>query len=162
MTPQGILPKTIKTRLIYYHIDISTEEGKAEYNNLVQFNKALGRKLFNFISFHSSEFKKIRKELSNKDITLETKYLFNNQWNIEEGYRIFDWEEIIAPNKNIKIGSYIIPTQEMIEVRKAMTRCHYCGEMQLREGVKECRKCGKKEYLIDLTSQEGFETIEIK
>lgn len=98
-------------------------------------------------------------ELDGKTITLETEYLFNNQWNtapIEEGklgYRVFDWAEDYMPigaNKRIKKGHWLEQTEEMKAIRDNTLKCGYCGKQYAKVSAPVfCDACIDNQYLIE-------------
>jgi len=146
---------SIKTKLHYYWLDISKNDQAYEYGVLKNTLESLGLKLFDSISFDGTSFyrDKIR-PLDNKNIDLETKHLFNNQWNTapikegENGLRVFDWSETIVPNKDIKIGMWLEQTSEMKEIRENTTACGFCGhQFAAQKGYIFCPDCLDSEYL---------------
>ena len=160
--------ENLKTKLHYYRFDISQLDQKKEYLKLKNLLESKGYKLFDSIGPDDYEwYKKIIFLLNNETIELETNYIFNNQWNTtpilnisEHGIRVMDWAEAIYPNRKIKEGYYLEMTSEMTNIRKVMTRCHYCGKMQYRkEGVEKCEHCEKEGYLIKLDSPKSFDFI---
>lgn len=62
-------------------------------------------------------------------LTLETKHLFNNQWNSVEAGRVFDWYEGINPdNRLLKFGHYLEITPAMVAIRRETLKCGYTGQ----------------------------------
>jgi ribosomal protein L40E len=136
----------MKTILHYYGFDTSdrtqAEQYKVYRSNLL----ALGLKCFSSISpDHTRWYKKIA-GLDGHEITLETAHIFDNQWNIAEGLRVFDWSEAIYPNKRIKEGIWLEQTEEMRAIRRDTYQCGYCGKVSPKAD-KYCRKCLGSEYL---------------
>jgi len=89
-----------------------------------------------------------RPELSGQTVELESKHLFDNQWNSTAG-RIFDWALDYKPyrNPNIKQGYWIEQTPEMSEVRNNTAKCGYCGHQE-PAGLNEfCPECLGSQYL---------------
>jgi hypothetical protein len=131
----------MKTKFHRYHFDISKPEELAEYNQLFKTLKATpGRgKWMNTISTGNKQGQPIG------DVTLQTTHLFDNQWNTEEGFRVFDWYEGIYPNRHIKRGHYLDITPEMIEIRKTTFKCGYCGSV-VPKGEPH-RECLSSEYI---------------
>lgn len=155
----------MKTILHYYYLNLDDPMQREEYIKLKKSLVEMNLCLFDSISFGQSDWYKSKiKPLDGQEIELETKYLFNNQWNTastltsDKGIRVFDWAEAIYPNKNIKEGQWLEQTEEMIKIRQDFTRCHWCGEISHRitsilPEYKTCPHCEKEGYLIDLTSR---------
>lgn len=88
-------------------------------------------------------------------IELETKCLFDNQWNTVprdggNGYRVFDWAQDYMPDResHIKCGHWIEQTTEMREVRRNTVKCGYCGAQEpAAKGYVFCPHCLDTEYL---------------
>ena len=91
-------------------------------------------------------------------IELETKHLFDNQWNTapipgisDKGLRVFDWAQDCLDNKRIKMGHWLEQTPEMIEVRANRRKCGYCGKQyDLRDdggAPKFCQECLWSQFL---------------
>ena len=140
---------TITTTLNLYHFDLRDEGQKKEYNILTKALKAQGLKKFHSHGGRGHYYPFLNQE---GPVSLETKFLFNNQWNCDLG-RIFDWaEDYIPDNQNIKRGHYLTITQEMRDVRDCRWQCGYCGESETHAlGVEPenpfCQKCFTSEYL---------------
>jgi hypothetical protein len=133
----------MKTILHYYRFDRSDPE----YKELCQMLKSFGLKKFDSISSNHHEWYRDKiKPLDGKEVTLETEYLFNNQWNTVEGLRVFDWAEAIYPNRSIKEGQWLEQTDEMREIRDNTKKCGYCGEMSTGKET-FCNKCLDSQYL---------------
>ena len=113
----------IKVTLNEYRFNINDETEKNEYNKLCEEIKRLGHTKFDCIE-HSSKTK-----IKSGEYTIDPEgCLFNNQYNTEDGHRIFDWKEPIFPNRSIKSGYYL--TGELEELKKAKENqyaCGYCG-----------------------------------
>ena len=79
-------------------------------------------------------------------IELETKFLFDDQWNTApnvcsaSGLRVFDWAENIFPNAHVKSGHWLEITPEMTAARANRIKCHYCGKQY--EGPQAETFCG--------------------
>jgi hypothetical protein len=145
----------MKTILHYYWYEISDPEENKEYIKLCEKLKAVRSLKFSALGVASSDhYKKHIKPLDGQEITLETKHLFNNQWNTaptetsENGLRVFDWEEPIYPNSHIKEGHWLEQTPEMDEIRRNTVKCGYCGkEEPAAKGYVFCPHCLGSEYL---------------
>jgi hypothetical protein len=88
-------------------------------------------------------------------VTLETKHLFENQWNtapggVAGGRRVFDWAEDYMPDKKIKRGHYLTITREMTAARKHTVACGYCGHQEPDAAAASfCSECFGSEYLTE-------------
>lgn len=144
----------IKTKIHYYYYDLSNVFDRNEYKKLkTKLNKT--RKLFDCISLMDRKdnrdyFNKI-KELDKKGvIELETDYIFNNQWNTNNNslnLRVFDWNEEIHPNKDIKEGYYLDINKEMLDIRENIKKCGYCGKQYYKTVEEFCLNCLDSNYL---------------
>ena len=145
----------MKTKLHYYRFGLDNAEELKKYRELQKKLKAQGLKCFDSIcSNHYDWYKKTIKPLDGKEITLETDFLFNNQWNTERtetsksGLRVFDWAEAIYHNPDVKEGMYLDQTPEMAEIRRNTLKCQYCGKhYQAAQGHVFCDACLDSEYL---------------
>jgi len=142
------------TTVNYYKFDISNEAEFIAYDKLKTSLKSQGLTLFdNISSGNSNYYNNLISPLNGLSIELETKYLFNNQWNTaptitsDNGLRVFDWEEAIYPNNKIKQGMWLTQTPEMIAIRQNTCACGYCGAQYLNTDLKYCTKCLGSEYL---------------
>lgn len=117
---QEALP-TIETVITYYYLDVSRPDEKAAHEELTVRLKAEGLHCFNV--YHEGRITPAKQE----SVTLETKCLFDSQWNTTDGKRVFDWYEGIVPNKDIKAGHYLRQTDEMAAIRSQVHKCGYCG-----------------------------------
>jgi hypothetical protein len=120
----------IKTQLVTYSFDLRKDEEKKPYKTLCRKLKRLGLVKFDCLATQSA----MRTTYVSEEVTLETNFLFDNQWNeqdrspTEKGRRLFDWYEPIFPNKTLRKGYYLVPTPEMQEVRDTTFKCGYCGK----------------------------------
>jgi len=74
--------------------------------------------------------------------TIEKKILFSNQYNTEEGYRIFDWKESIVPNRRFKIGYYLTGDIDALnEAKRSQFVCGYCGHRTDDAEKEFCDQC---------------------
>jgi len=81
---------------------------------------------------------------------VETKQLFNNQYNTVEGFRIFEYSEKLSVPNARKMGSgyYISKGIEKIrEAQKRVKECGYCGKHYVDSSKKWCSSCSGSEYL---------------
>jgi hypothetical protein len=146
----------IKTQIYYYKFDISNPQEKEQYKALFKMLKSKGNDLFNCIDFDNYEqkqdfYNKI-KEMDKKGfIELDTKFIFNNQWNTtpqSHNLRVFDWKESIYTNRDIKEGYYLNLTEQMKQLRKDTFKCGYCGKQYIKPHInKKFCDCLESEYL---------------
>lgn len=134
----------LKTKLHSYHFDISTLDEKAAYQALCAKLEAIGLRCFETIA--SNHFR--TGETVGPEVELETKHLFNNQWN-GTSHRLFDWaQDILHYNHSIKQGYWLEQTAEMREVRRNTVGCRYCGKQEpAQKGYVFCPHCIDSEYL---------------
>lgn len=124
-----MMNQIIKTQLVAYWFNISNENEKLAYKDLCKTIKGLG-----LVKFNCSASAREGSKHTSGEVTLETNFLFDNQWNeqapspTEKGRRLFDWYEPIFPNKHFKAGYYLVPTPEMKAVRDTTLKCGYCGK----------------------------------
>ena len=98
------------------------------------------------------------------EIELETKHLFENQWNTvsgcisETGSRVFDYalQSDSAPHaggkmsapRGIRRGHWLEQTADMKEIRRNTMACGYCGKQEpAAKGNVFCPHCIDSEYL---------------
>lgn len=142
--------KTINTVLHAYSFYINEAQGAADYAALVEKLKAAGLKCFETHG-GSSHYKH---ELAGP-VALETKHLFDNQWNAapigdSNGHRVFDWAQDYQPNRNpnLKRGHWLEQTEEMRTARANRCKCGYCGNQVDMPNVPAfCPNCIDSEYL---------------
>jgi rubrerythrin len=158
---------TIATTLHYYYFDTSKPDEEKLYEDLCNQLCDLGLARFNTMAMSNSSkyYEDTIAPLDGTSINLETDYLLNNQWNTaktktsDNGFRAFDWSEVIYPNKDIKEGMWLEQTDEMKELRKTKTKCHYCGKISDRTNDPKCPNCSSEGYLIKLDSKKSFDFI---
>jgi len=144
----------IKTKIKYYRYDISKDTEKAKYNKLCK-ELQKTRNLFDCISLTNYEqktnfFNKIKALEKKGFIELETKFIFNDQWNTNKenfNLRVLDWNEEIHPNKDRKEGYYLEITKEMQDIRRNTFKCGFCGKQYLNPKIKFCKDCLDSEFL---------------
>ena len=169
-TDEGIKPETIKTRLTVYGYDIGLArvlkrgswkqtdypekpEDKAAYDALCEERKASGIHLMRVYSMRQAEGD--YNLGPSREITLETKHLFGNQWNAapdeysSNGFRVHNWYEEIVPNASLRIGHALEITQEMRDLCAATFKCGHCGAEYFgaHNQGRFCSKCLHSEYL---------------
>lgn len=136
------MEQTIKTQIHTYKYDISKDEEAKEYAELKE-RLYKSRRRFSALCFDFAN----RLQITPGPIELETKYLFDNQWNTPDK-RVFDWYEHIFLNKDIREGHWLEITTEMKRIRLNTQRCGYCGaHYQVQQGYVFCDKCLDSEYL---------------
>ena len=158
---------TIKAELVYYRIDVSRPEGRKAYAELCETLKEIpfetwvsqgsftnGTTNFQLHKFIDSLREELDIHVSNVDyqlhsreIHLETKHLFEDQWSTAEGFRLHNKAEFEWPNLHIKEGYYIRQNPEMVAVLQGTAMCGYCGH-QAPVGEKDfCDNCVSSPYL---------------
>ena len=158
---------TIKAELVYYRIDVSRPEGRKAYAELCETLKeipfetwrivgmfASGTTNFGLHNFIKNLQKKLDIHVSNVDyqlhsreIHLETKHLFEDQWSTAEGFRLHNKASFEWPALHIKEGYYIRQNPQMIAVLQGTAKCGYCDH-QAPVGEKDfCDNCISSPYL---------------
>jgi len=134
----------MKTTLHAYNFDINKSGEREAYDALCADMKTQGVKCFathggnsHYVPQHAGE------------IELETKTVFDNQWNTVDRLRVFDWaEDACLPAKWMKRGHYLTITNKMREIRRNTNSCGYCGNQEpATKGTVFCGKCIGSEYL---------------
>ena len=158
---------TIKAELVYYRIDVSRPEGRKAYAELCETLKEIpfetwvtqGRfpngttnfELHKFIDSLREELdihvSNVDYQLHSREINLETKHLFEDQWSTAEGFRLHNKASFEWPALHIKEGYYIRQNPEMIAVLQGTAKCGYCDH-QAPVGEKDfCDNCISSPYL---------------
>ncbi len=134
--------KNIKTTITYYQWNLDIPEQKEEYLKMVEKLRD-GRKWMNAWGGNHKYHKP-----GTFPIELETKFLFNNQWNSTDE-RVLDWyEEWKGEKSHWKCGHYLEITQEMRDIRDNHIHCGYCGNIvEKSTGMVFCNKCLNSPYL---------------
>lgn len=145
---------TIKTILRTYEFDIRDDAGRNAWNEFRAARLSEGSRPHGPVLsdvFHPF------KALDGEEIELETKHLFDNQWNTVSGLRVFDFaiQSDSAPHaapmsapRNIRRGHYLEQTAEMTAIRLAVVKCGYCGKQHdAAEGKVFCDACLDSDYL---------------
>lgn len=149
--------ETTKTVLHRYRFDVSKPEQNKEYKDLCNSLKENGLKVFCTWGGGNGHYCwKPLEQLDDKELTLETDCLFENQWNTapieginDKGLRVFDWAEdypIDFP-KNIKRGYYLEQTPAMVSIRENTVKCRYCGKQEPAQKYVFCPHCINSPYL---------------
>lgn len=141
----------IKTTLHTYTYDTTDQLAEEAYDRLCEDMKEKGVKLSRTLSFQYRH----PGQLNNKEIELETAYLFGDQWNTTEAsgnLRLWDWNEVIPEySKTRKHGYWLEQTQEMRDIRVDTHVCGYCGAYYDPDDEGEhpifCNKCLVSEFL---------------
>ena len=153
---------TIKAELVYYRIDVSRPEGRKAYAELCETLKEIPFETWRISATVSGAISKFLKSLQEKldihvstadyqlhsrEIHLETKHLFEEQWNTAEGFRLHNKTEFEWPALHIKEGYYIRQNPQMIAVLQGTAKCGYCGH-HAPVGEKDfCDNCISSPYL---------------
>src|SRR5574344_1284884 len=75
------------------------------------------------------------------EVSLETDYLFDNQWSTAEGFRFFNKAQYTYANLKYKVGYWLEQTPEMVAILTGTAKCGYCGH-KAPVGEKDfCDKC---------------------
>lgn len=146
---------TIETVLHSYCIYTNTPEGKAEYAEL---RERLAGHPHPMVSWGGSSH--YLSGLDGRTVQLETRHLFDNQWNTapiegasDKGLRVFDWAEDARVGdfpKHIRRGHYLDQTPAMRELRRNTHKCGYCGKQEpAAKGYVFCPHCLDSEYLTE-------------
>lgn len=150
----------MQTTVHAYHFDTSIQNERTAWEAL-RAKLATWPHRMKSLTMGESYYETGRK-LDGQTVTLETKHLFNNQWNTAPiegvstvGLRVFDWAQdaIFRPyngseNKTIKRGYYLDQTDEMREIRRNTDACGYCGKQEpAAKGYVFCPHCLDSEYL---------------
>ena len=126
--------KNLKTKIFTYNFDMSEKDEAEQYKRLCEKMKAAGIKCF---ETHGGGSHYLGLYFNGMIIELETKHIFDNQWNTapilgktDKGLRVFDWAQdyICNGRKTIKRGHYLEITQEMREIRSSTIECGYTGK----------------------------------
>ncbi|HSV26201.1 MAG TPA: hypothetical protein VLJ17_24655 [Xanthobacteraceae bacterium] len=142
----------MKTIIHTYWYNTANEHERQEYATLRDKLKAEGYRCFEALG----EYDYRGKDLDNREITLETQHLFDNQWNTapiegvsEQGLRVFDWALSVYPdNRKVKAGYWLEQTAEMRDIRRNTVKCGYCGKQEpAAKGYVFCPHCIDSEYL---------------
>ena len=158
---------TIKAELVYYRINTAYLEGRKAYAELCETLKEIpfekwviqgrfpnGTTNFELQKFINSLRNKLNIEVSSADsqlhsreIHLETKHLFEDQWSTAEGFRLHNKTEFEWPALHIKEGYYIRQNPQMVAVLQGTAKCGYCRH-HAPVGEKDfCDKCISSPYL---------------
>ncbi len=151
---------TIKTVIHEYFFNTRNKEEAEAYKELEAKLTAMGLKCFNSHGGASH----YNPKLNGLTLELETKHLFNNQWNTapipnvsEKGLRVFDWAQDAGGSdrgqewgagSHIKKGHWLEQTPEIKALRDNRMACGYCGHQeQAQKGNVFCPNCIDSEYL---------------
>lgn len=137
---------TLTTKLHYYYFDISKDGERAAWRALYDRLKESHGRCLEAIGSNDSKFMRdIIKPVNGQEVTLDCGYLFENQWNglvNLKGARLFDWQQPIYTNRDIKEGYYLEITDEMRAIRQDVLKCGYCGaHYWAADAPAFCEKC---------------------
>lgn len=127
----------MKAEIKHYWFNISCPEQEKEYQELRNTLRKTVKKAMPHRG--SSKLREVT------EVTLDPKYLFDNQWNTKEGYRVMEWQYSVHENKDIKEGYYLILPKEAVELRERKRKCGFCSEMSDVEGPH--LKCAESKYM---------------
>lgn len=140
---------TTKTTFHAYQFDLNNPEDKAAWNVLQDRLQARGSKVFQSWGGRPH----YQPELDGRTLELDTKHIFDNQWNAIPGGRVFDWARDYLPKSNMLVrGHYLDLTDEMTALRDRTFSCGYCGHYAPWPDYAFCPKCIGSKYL----TPEGF------
>lgn len=141
----------MKTVVHTYQYDTRKPEEKQEYLKLKASLKSQGLQCFETWGSISH----YRPDLDGVTVTLETKHIFDNQWNAtppggDKTIRLFDWAQdyTIDASRYIKKGHWLEQTADMREIRRDTVACGYCGHQEpAQKGNVFCPECLDSGYL---------------
>lgn len=139
--------KLIETHLTGYYLNLDYPIQREKYQAICQERESQDIPLFDCIVTRNEPA--IVGSGENSTVYLETDCIFDNQWNTQDGRRVFEWFEAIYPNRRIKAGHYLQITPAMREIQKNTFKCGYCGKEYYgnhNEG-KFCSSCLDSSYL---------------
>lgn len=146
---------TISTRIIGYSFDVS-KPGQAEaYDALCdQLRATPGRgKILNPL-VEAGRNNELHIPEGGAKVELSERHIYKNQWDADfiEGFdkpfRVFDWYEVIYPNRDLKRGHYLEITDEMRSARDHTKECGFCGHQEpVSTGNEFCPRCPASRYL---------------
>jgi hypothetical protein len=157
---------TIKTKIHTYRFDLRKPAEKAAWREL---KARLIKTHPHIMESHGgvSHFQFVA-DLDGKEIELETKHLFDNQWNTapipghtDKGLRVFDWAldasiGLIYPEW-WRQGYYLDQIDEMREIRRNTMSCPYCGKQEpAAKGYVFCPHCLDSQYLTQADVLKGI------
>jgi len=143
----------MQTTLTSYYFDTRNREEAAAYKELAAHLLKTNGECFETHGGKGSHYNAAWRD--GVPVALETKYLFNNQWNTAPGgvagnRRVFDWAQDYPINfsQHIKRGHYLEITPEMQAARDHTVTCGYCGHQEPDTAAASfCPKCIGSEYL---------------
>lgn len=148
---------TIKTVIHTYEFDVNTKAGRAAWD---EFKAAREGFPHCFGPVFADCYFPFR-PMDGDTIELETKHLFENQWNTApteshpKGLRVFDWalQSDSAPwakdsaPRGVRRGHWLEQTDEMRAIRLNTHKCGYCGAQEPAGAFEFCPHCLDSEYL---------------
>lgn len=151
---------TISTVYHAYRFDLNKPAEKEQYEALREKLTGMGLKCFESWGGKGSHYSG---GLDGVTLQLETKHLFNNQWNTapvaaadsktaaENGMRVFDWAQDACVGdfpRWLKRGHWLEQTPEMAAIRRDVHKCGYCGAQEpASKGLVFCPHCIDSQYL---------------
>lgn len=154
-TMQASTAVTLQTTIHTYRYNLEIPAEKQAYKDLCERMKTQGVGCFESWGGGLDHY---RPELDGLTLTLETKFLFNDQWNTapvlgvsELGLRVFDWAQDCIDDKRIKKGHWLEQTPAMVEARQNRLACGYCGKQYDKRDTPAppafCHACLGSEHL---------------
>lgn len=101
------------------------------------------------------EFRECLRALDGREVELEIKHLFDNQWNTapikglsDNGLRVFDWQDASFPDvRHVRQVQWLEQTEEMKVLREGRVACGYCGHQHDAPEGGFCDRCLDSPYL---------------
>lgn len=150
----------LKTTLHTYRFDVSKPAEREAYDALRERLKGLGLKMTEFLGGHVADkavrdYRDAVAALDGQTVELETDFIFDDQWNTApigdgNGLRVWDWKQDLWPNRDIKSGQWLWPTDLMRKVRAETLKCGYCGKHYRGDAIpadRFCHACIDSAYL---------------
>jgi hypothetical protein len=143
---------TLQTTIHYYRFDMSKPQDPAAYDALCETLRATPGRGRWMHCIGDTKDRLENRQGGSEPITLETSFVFSNQWNETDGAdrkgrRVFDWFEAIYQNRSLRCGHYLEITPQMIAIRESQHVCGYCGARSDRPVETFCSACLDSPYL---------------
>lgn len=147
----------IKTQVVAYKFDITTDEGLRSWEQLLASQKEIGIPLVEFLytdTYRRARGEKVHTVVSG-DVVLETDHAFEDQWNTADdsptnpSFRLHDFVRYIYPNRDLRGGHYVVMTDEIRNFRKNTVKCRYCGNLEPLSKEKFHMNCLGSEYMTE-------------
>lgn len=154
------MESTVKTVVHAYHFDLRQDRENDAWRELKAKLEGIGLRCMESHG-HDSYYYEFGRELDGKEVMLDTKHLFADQWNTapvegvsDKGLRLHDWAKDYPSDwkpycpKHLARGYWLEQTDSMREVRRSTVKCQYCGAQEpAAKGNVFCPHCIDSEYL---------------